>query len=73
MTTARPHPASPNGSGPSTKKVKTTKSDTVSTDYINNVTPERLQEYKEKYLSATPYRHAVVKDFLSDELVGTAL
>jgi hypothetical protein len=38
-------------------------------EYINHVTPEKLQEYRETYLAATPYRHAVVKDFLSDELV----
>jgi len=33
------------------------------------VTSEKLEEYRETYLAATPYRHAVVKDFLSDELV----
>jgi hypothetical protein len=70
MTTSRPRPASPNGSGPSVKKAKTSASKgSPSTDYINNVTPEKLQEYREKYVNATPYRHAVVKDFLSDELV----
>jgi hypothetical protein len=69
MTTTRPRPASPNGSGPSSKKTKTWKNEPTSVEYINNVTPENLQEYRETYLAATPYRHAVVKDFLSDELV----
>ena len=69
MTTTRPRPASPNGSGPSSKKTKTSKNEPTSVEYINNVTPEKLQQYRETYLAATPYRHAVVKDFLSDELV----
>jgi hypothetical protein len=69
MTTTRPRPTSPNGSGPSSKKTKTSKNEPTSVEYINNVTPEKLQEYRETYLAATPYRHAVVKDFLSDELV----
>lgn len=68
MTTTRPRPTSPNGSGPSSKKTKTSKNEPTSIEYINNVTPEKLQEYRETYLAATPYRHAVVKDFLSDEL-----
>ena len=69
MTTTRPRPASPNGAGPSSKKTKTSKNQPTSVEYINNVTSEKLQEYRETYLAATPYRHAVVKDFLSDELV----
>jgi len=69
MTTTRPRPASPDGSGSSSKKTKTSKNEPTSVEYINNVTPEKLQEYRETYLAATPYRHAVVKDFLSDELV----
>jgi hypothetical protein len=69
MTTTRPRPASPNGSEPSSKKTKTAQKEPTSVEYINNVTPEKLQEYRETYLAATPYRHAVVKDFLSDELV----
>jgi len=69
MTTTRTRSASPNGAGPSAKKAKTGANGKVSTDYINKVTPEKLQEYRESYRGATPYRHAVVKDFLSDELV----
>lgn len=66
MTTTRTRSASPNGAGPSTKKAKVA---SVATDFINRVTPEKLAEYRETYKTATPYRHAVVKDFLSDELV----
>ena len=69
MTITRPRPASPNRSGPSSKKTKTAKNEPTSVEYINNITPEKLQEYRETYLAARPYRHAVVKDFLSDELV----
>lgn len=65
MTTSRARSQSPNGAGPLTKKAKTA----ASTDYINRISPEKLQQYRETYKTATPYRHAVVKDFLSDELV----
>lgn len=70
MTTGRPRPASTDGSGPSSKKTKVSQNEPTSVEYINKVTPEKLQEYRETYLAATPYRHAVVKDFLSDELVS---
>lgn len=66
MTTSRTRSQSPDGAGPSVKKARKVES----TDYINRVTPEKLQEYRETYKKATPYHHAVVKDFLSDELVS---
>lgn len=67
MTTSRAREDSPSGAGPSTKKPRRVEA----TDYINKVTPGKLQQYQETYKQATPYRHAVVKDFLSDELVSS--